>query len=142
MVILGIDYGEKRVGVAICDPEEIIATPLTTLRVNGRRSAVRQVAQIAAERGAELIVVGMPLNMDSSVGPKARDAAAFAALLADAVDCEVKTWDERLSTFAAEDAMRDAGLSWRKRKSRVDKVAAQVILRSYMEANRPGAPPG
>jgi len=138
MTILGVDYGQKRVGVAITDTEEIISSPLMTLAVTSPDDAVRRVALVAELRRAGLIVVGMPYNMDGSVGPKAQETAAFVESLRRAVTCEVRTWDERLTTFAAEDAMLEAGLTRNKRRKRIDKVAAQMILRSFIEARRRG----
>ena len=136
MVILGVDYGQKRVGVAISDSEEILATPLKVLSVRGQEDAVGQVARLAAERDVGLIVVGLPYNMDGSTGAKAKETLEFVSSLRSAVGCDVMTWDERLSSFEAETALRDAGLSSRNRRARVDKVAAQVILSSFMESRR------
>lgn len=133
MVVLGVDYGRRRVGLAVTDREEIICTPLATLQVKSAGDAVQQCARMVAEQGAGLVVVGMPINMDGSIGPKAKETEAFVTALRQAVPCEVNTWDERLSTVTAEDALLEAGLTRGKRRARVDKVAAQVILRSFLD---------
>lgn len=133
MVILGVDYGSRRVGLAITDSEEIIATPLKTLQVRDAHDAARKVAEVARARQVALIVVGLPLNMNGSVGPKAAEIQAFVSIVQQQVPCQVLTWDERLSTVTAEDALLEAGLTRKKRRQRIDKVAAQVILSDFLQ---------
>jgi len=134
MIVLGVDFGEKRVGLAISDMLGMIAQPLETLSVKSVDDAIAQVAEVATQKNAELIVVGMPINMNASVGKKAQEAAAFAEALGNAVEIDVKTWDERLSSVAADRAMRSAGMSCKKRKGHRDKIAATIILQGYLDA--------
>jgi len=138
MRTLGLDLGERRVGVAVSDPDGILAHPLLQFEPKGRRDLVATVARLAAEQGAGRVVVGLPLLADGRLGEQARRAEAVAAALAEALDADVVTWDERFSTQDAEEALRGAGLSPERRKARRDKVAAALILQSYLDvASRP-----
>jgi putative Holliday junction resolvase len=120
----------------VSDSEGIIAHPLGVLSVRDWESAVHMITEAAAQRKAAMIVVGMPLNMNGSAGAKARETSAFVAALRRAVACEVKTWDERLTTVAAERVLRGAGLSHSKRKEHRDMVAAQMLLQNFLDAQR------
>jgi putative Holliday junction resolvase len=133
MRTLGIDYGERRVGVAISDPLGSIALGLCTLEVTSMEEAVAKVADICNERDVSTIVVGMPLNMDGSAGPMAQRVEAFFERLSNTVDAVVTTSDERLSSAAAERTLLDADMSRKKRKGVIDKLAAQVILQGYLD---------
>ena len=134
--ILALDVGSRTFGMAVSDPLGIFAQPLGAVEVKDTASAADEVAQIARERGVERIVVGLPRNMDGSLGPKAEEARAFGALLAEKTGLPVDEWDERLSTMAAERALRQSDMSRDKRKKRVDMVAAQIILQAYLDAHR------
>ena len=131
--LLGIDYGERRVGVAVSDPLGSIALGLCTLQVNGVRDAVEQVAEICREKDAELIVVGMPLNMNGSDSEMSGKVEKFIEKLKAAVDIEIETIDERLSSALVERTLLDADMSRKKRKGVIDKMAAQVILQGYLD---------
>ena len=144
MRILGVDYGEKRIGLAISDPLGMFGQPLETVE-SGAAPPVDRIAEICKERGVETIVVGLPRNMDGTLGPKAAEASAFADALAGKTGLNVVLQDERLSTARAERSLRETDMSRRKRKARVDAVAAQVILQTYLDTrskrppeNRPG----
>jgi putative Holliday junction resolvase len=134
MRTLGLDLGERRVGVAVSDPEGILAHPLLQFEPKGRRDLVATVARLAAEQEAGRVVVGLPLLADGRRGEQARRAEAVVAALAEALDADVVTWDERFSTQDAEAALRGAGLTPGRRKARRDKVAAALILQSYLDA--------
>jgi putative Holliday junction resolvase len=134
MRTLGLDLGERRVGVAVSDPDGIVAHPLLQFEPKGRRDLVATVARLAAEQEAGRVVVGLPLLADGRRGEQARRAEAVAAALAEALDADVVTWDERFSTQDAEAALRGAGLTPERRKARRDKVAAALILQSYLDA--------
>jgi putative Holliday junction resolvase len=136
MRILGVDTGTVRIGLAVSDPLGIFAQPLGAVQVKAPASAADEVAKIAKERGVERIVIGLPRNMDGSLGPKAEEARAFGALLVEKTGLPVDEWDERLSTMAAERALRQSDMSRDKRKKRVDMVAAQIILQAYLDAQR------
>lgn len=133
---LGIDYGERRIGVALSDPGHIIASPLHMIENNGGQ-AVRDVVQDCEDHDVERIVVGLPYNMDGSKGASAEYAEAFAEKLREAAKRPVVMWDERLSTMTAEKALIEGGTRREKRKNLVDKIAAQVILQHYIDAQAP-----
>ena len=132
--LLGIDYGKVRVGLAVSDPLGMFATPLRTETVTSRRQAVEAVVAAIAEVEAGTVVVGLPLNMDGSHGEMAAWAERFVAALSEQVDIPIVTWDERLSSRLVERTLLDADMSRRKRKAVRDKLAAQVILQSYMDS--------
>lgn len=137
MTILAIDYGDRRLGLALSDPSGIIATGLPTLeRAGPSEDVVEPLRRLCTEHGVEHIVVGLPINMDGSHGPRARLSLAFAQKLRDELDIAVDTWDERLTTVQAERAMLAADLSRKKRKQRRDRIAAQLLLQSYLDAAR------
>ncbi len=136
MRILGVDYGEKRTGLAISDVGELIARPLETVEASSEKKAVDRIADVCREQEAGRIVVGLPRNMDGTIGPKAQAALAFRQALAEATDVEVVTWDERLSTVRAERALRETQLSRKKRQFHVNAVAAQMILQAYLDWQR------
>jgi putative Holliday junction resolvase len=134
---LGIDYGKRRIGVALSDPGETIASPAATLEAAGNAPEdARRVLQWATENDAAGIVVGLPLNMDGSLGPQARLSQDFAEQLRQLGDLPVELWDERLSSFQADELMHAAGLSPAKQKMHRDALAAQVILQSFLDARR------
>ena len=130
---LGIDPGTKRIGIAAGDTCDGIASPLTTIPAEPGPQALARIRQIASEYQAVGIVVGWPLNMDDSEGPQGKLARQFAAALAESTGMDVRLWDERLSSFAAERAL--AGLMTRKkRKAKQDAAAAAVILHDFLES--------
>ena len=136
MRTLGLDLGQRRVGVAVSDPDGTIAHPLLQFEPRGRRDLVATVARLVAEQEAGRVVVGMPLLLDGTQGEQARRTEAVVAALEAALDVPVTTWDERFSTAQADAAMREAGLGPGQRRSRRDKVAATLILQSYLDAGR------
>ena len=137
---LGIDHGSKRVGVAVGDASVEIATPLTVLDGANQPAVFLRIVELAEEHGASGAVVGWPLNMDDTEGPQGKIARQFAAELADETDLDVRLWDERLSSFQADQAL--AGTFTRKqKKTRQDAIAAAVILQDFLSAGGPqGAP--
>jgi len=132
---LGLDPGSKRIGVAVSDLSGSIASPLLVLR-RGESNArdVDAIARIARDEEADVIVIGLPLNMDGTRGPSARAAAGLARQLATVVDVPVELHDERLTTVTADRSMLDAGLDAVERRQRVDKVAAAIMLQSWLDA--------
>ncbi|OQA28085.1 MAG: putative Holliday junction resolvase [Verrucomicrobia bacterium ADurb.Bin345] len=136
--ILGLDYGGKRLGFAVSDPSGILSTPLRVAHCRTEAEAAESVVAICAETRAERLVVGLPLNMNGSKGPQAERVENFVGLLRNKLSIPIETWDERLSTREAERVMTDAGVSARQMRGVVDKLAAQLILQSYLDAQHPG----
>ncbi|MBI5685226.1 MAG: Holliday junction resolvase RuvX [Verrucomicrobia bacterium] len=134
MKLLGIDYGQRRIGVAASDETGMLALPLEQVDAEPLARACERIATLARERGVERIVVGMPRNMDGSYGPAAEGVRAFIAVLKKSVSAEVVTWDERLSTAQAERAMLEADYSRKRRRAQRDALAAQLILQNYLDA--------
>ncbi len=131
---LGIDYGSKRLGFAISDPLGMIATPMCVETVNGVREAAKVSKRLCEEREAELIVIGLPLNMDGSSGPAVQAVQSFIKALNKICAVPTTTWDERLTTSQIERTLIEADVSRAKRKLVRDKLAATVILQSYLDA--------
>jgi putative Holliday junction resolvase len=132
--ILGVDYGERRLGFACSDPEGVIALPLRVVETRSDRSSVEAIQQVCRERDVGRIVLGMPISMDGSKGPAAKKVEAFAESLRTATGLPVDLWDERLTTCISERVLLEADLSRQKRRRTRDKLAAQVMLQSYLDA--------
>jgi len=137
--VLGLDVGTKTIGVAVSDELMLAAHPLTTLERRGTDADVAQVDALVAEHGAEVIVVGLPLELSGEVGPRARRVRVLIDALRDRLGdrLEVHEWDERFSTVAAERVLLEADLSRRRRKQVIDKQAAAYILQGWLDARRP-----
>jgi len=131
---MGVDYGRRRIGLAICDPDRVVASALEVVEVQGMAAAVARIRQAALETEASLVVVGMPYNMDGSSGEMAGEAAAFARRLAAALPVPVELCDERLTTVAAERILLEADIPRSKRKAARDKVAARIMLQDYIDS--------
>ncbi|HYR23621.1 MAG TPA: Holliday junction resolvase RuvX [Chthoniobacterales bacterium] len=132
--ILGIDFGRARIGLAISDELRLLAHPLETLPAN--KDSVKRVADIVRDRKIDKVVVGIPRHMSGEIGEAANEALEFAARLCEHLTCAVETWDERLTTVAANRALRDAGKKTRNTRKFVDQVAAQMILQGYLDRER------
>lgn len=133
--LLALDVGERRIGVAVGDSPGWLVRPLTVIERTARAHDFARIGQILAEQGAVGIVVGYPLNDDGTAGPQARQTARYARRLAQAVSVPVMLWDERLSTFEADDLRRDARrVGHNRRPAASDAVAAAVILQGYLDA--------
>ncbi|MBA3961991.1 MAG: Holliday junction resolvase RuvX [Chthoniobacterales bacterium] len=132
--VMGIDYGSARIGVALSDELQMLAHPTETIAVAKTPNPAARIAAIVAERNVERIVVGLPRHMNGSVGASAEEAQAFAQKLRELVTCEVRTWDERLSTVAAHRALQEAGKTSRQTRGYIDQVAAQLLLQSYLDS--------
>ncbi len=133
---LGIDYGRRRIGLAISDPFGTLATPLATLPSSGEPAGdARNVIELADREEVDAFVVGLPMNMDGTEGPQAKLSRTFAAHLeTESPNRTVALFDERLSSFAADQVLDQTDLSPAKRKKRRDQIAAQVILQGYLDA--------
>ena len=134
MKILAIDHGDKRMGIAASDPLGMMAHPLEFIPSEPFDGFLVRLKEILAERETEHIIVGMPRNMDGSIGPQALKVEDFVAVLKKSVTVPVRTWDERLTTVMAEDKLREAGVSMRDAKKKVDASAAAVMLQDYMDS--------
>jgi len=132
--VLGIDYGEKRLGFAVSDEMEVVATPLAVHTRKKQGDDVTAVIRICRERNIERVVIGHPLNMDGSSGPAVDKVDEFAARLREQSDIEVEFWDERMSTMSAERVLIEGDMSRERRKKVIDKLAAQIILQNYLDA--------
>ena len=140
MYCLGLDVGERRIGVAV---GEVLARPVATLKRRTRERDYETVGRLVREHQVDTVVVGLPLNMDGSKGFQAQKVERFAAELREALletglDAEVVLWDERLSTEEAQRAMVDTGQTVDERRHRVDQVAAAIILQSYLDQRSAG----
>jgi putative holliday junction resolvase len=133
--VLGLDLGDARIGVAISDPDRRLAVPLGTVHT-GAPADLKAIAKLVGENGVELVVVGLPLRLSGAAGESARKAEEFTGALRSVLPVPVVLHDERLSTVEAERALRDAGMSGRRRRRSVDRSAATVILQSYLDADR------
>jgi putative Holliday junction resolvase len=133
MRILGLDLGERTIGVAVSDETTSIASGLESIRSVGPQKDVKNVSRIARELGVEEIVVGLPRLLDGSLGRRAESALAFIERLKRASGVGVIPWDERLSTVAAERALIEGNVSRKGRKAVVDKVSAILILQNYLD---------
>jgi len=143
MKLLALDVGDRRVGVAVSDATGLIATPLTVLRRKSKAEDFARIARLAREQGAEGLVVGHPLDEDGSAGPQARRIERYAEALREALQVEglalpIHFQDERLSTQRAQEAMIAAGRGAQDRRTRIDAVAAAVILQDYLDELRNG----
>ncbi len=133
MRIIGIDYGEKRIGIAISDPLGITAQGLPTIERTNIQEDMQKILNIIREKEVGEIVVGLPKHMNNSLGEKAQEVLAFVDLLKKHSNLPVSVIDERLSTVRAQRAMLEGNLSRKKRKNRVDMIAAQLILQDYLD---------
>jgi putative Holliday junction resolvase len=129
--ILALDFGRARIGVAISDELHLLAHPLETIPANEKPAA--RVAEIVREKKVDLVVIGIPKRMNGQIGTAANEVLQFVEKLRVILSCPVVTWDERLTTVAAERALRDAGKKTRHTRRYVDQVAAQMILQSYLD---------
>lgn len=125
---LGLDVGDRWIGVALSDPLGILASPLTRIERTDDDAAIEAIAGLVRKHEAKLVVAGLPYSLDGSVGPQAVRVQGFLRRLADSVGVPVETADERLSTVSAVQGMIEAGVSREKRKGMVDAAAAALIL--------------
>ena len=138
MRILALDYGSKRIGVAVSDELLTIAQPLEFIPAEPFAAFLARLKQLLQEKEASLILLGLPRNMDGSYGPAALKVQEFAAALRDALAVPVQTWDERLTTTQAQRFLVQAGVRRRKRKEKIDQTAAAILLQSYLDSRANG----
>jgi putative pre-16S rRNA nuclease len=133
--VLGLDYGARRIGVAISDPLGITAQPLTTVR-NKKATCLTELSQLIKEKEVTLIVVGLPRHMNGQEGEKARAAREFGGSLSQQAQVAVEYSDERLTTVVAQRVLTESGMSGEKKRGVVDKLAAVLILQNWMDAQK------
>jgi putative Holliday junction resolvase len=133
MRFLALDIGDRRIGVALSDETATLASGLDTIERVGPRKDLEAVAELVRQHQPAEVVVGMPFNMDGSVGPQAEKVKAFMDQVHAKVGVPVQAWDERLTTVEAHEILRKSGVSWGQRKGLLDKVAATVILQEYLD---------
>ena len=136
MRILAVDYGDARTGIAVSDNSEFLASPVGTIKEYNAERLAQKVADIAREQNAGEIIVGLPINMNGTEGPRAEKCREFGDMLRELVDVEVKMWDERSTTVTAHQFLNETNVRGKKRKAVVDTVAATVILESYLAYRR------
>jgi len=132
--ILGIDFGQARIGLAISDELRLLAHPLETIPAN--KNPGKRIAEIVRDRKIEKVVIGIPRHMSGEIGDAAKRALNFATELRGEVSCPIETWDERLTTVAANRALTAAGKKTKETRNFVDQVAAQMILQGYLDRAR------
>lgn len=133
--ILAVDYGSKRVGIALSDPLKLFAKPYTVLENTGREAVLQGIKDIIAKQTVEYLVLGMPFAIDGSHSPKTTETEAFGDFLKESLDLPVLKWDERYSSAEAEAELKKMGKSWQEARKLVDAMAAAMILKSYLENN-------
>lgn len=132
MIIMSVDYGDVRTGVAVCDKNEILASPVSVITETDAEKLAEKIIESAKERRAESFVVGLPKNMDGSEGFRAEACKEFASMLSEKSGFEVNLYDERLTTVSAHNALNATNTRGKKRKAVVDAVSAVMILEDYM----------
>ena len=136
MRIMALDVGEKTIGVAISDALLLTAQARPTIRRKGSSSDIEVLRRLAEENEVHQILVGQPLHMNGKESRQSQRVGRFAAELKNKLDIPVLFWDERLTSFAAEQHLGEMGLNWRQRREHIDKIAAMIILQDYLD-NRP-----
>lgn len=138
--VIGVDPGTRRVGVAVSDANGTMAFPLTVLERGEGDAYLDELANLARMREADEIVVGLPTRLDGTEGPEAVEAIRIAGILRKKLELPVHLLDERFTTTIAQGALQNGGMSSRKQRPVVDKIAATILLQSYLDANPSPAP--
>lgn len=136
MIMMSVDYGDVRTGVAFCDKSEVLASPYGVIHESYQPKLVQKLAEIAAEKGAQKIIVGLPVNMDGSYGFRCDACRELGKMLQETSGIEVDYQDERLTTVIAHDFLSANNVTGKKRKEKVDAVSAVLILQSYIDKNK------
>lgn len=133
MRILGIDYGDVKIGISVSDPIGLIAQSVETIKYTDINKALDRIIELVNKYNIETILVGMPKNMNNTLGPRAEKTEKFIDILKSKCTCNIVTWDERLSTVSAENLLISSNVRRDKRKKVIDKVASTFILQSYLD---------
>lgn len=131
--LLGVDFGDKRTGLAVSNEGQTVASGLSTISVGGMQKTAAEVARVATERGVAGVVVGLPVNMDGSHGPRAEHARKFAGILQGLLEIPVDMIDERMTTMAASRYLNETDTRGQKRKQVIDTLSAQIILQNTLD---------
>ena len=135
--LLGLDYGTRRIGIAVSTPEQTISSPLENYQRRSERLDAEHLRQLATDYRIAGLIVGLPVHMSGEEGGKAREARAFGEWASRETGRPVRYWDERFTSALAEDALREAKVSFRKRRDKRDRIAAQLMLQAYLDAGCP-----
>ncbi len=138
MRLMGLDVGTKTIGVAVSDESCLIAQPLCVIRRSSFSKDLEEISRLVREHSVETIVVGMPINMNGTPGPRYEQTQRFIDRIKDKIPARIETWDERLSTKAVTRVLIEGNESRARRKEVVDKLAASYILQGYLDSLRPG----
>ena len=133
MRILALDHGMKRIGVAVSDETKTIAQPLEYIPAEPFADFLARLKKLLVEKEVDLVLIGLPRNMDGTYGPAAQRVEAFVAVLRSAITIPIKTWDERLTTAQANRILIQGKVRRDRRKEKVDKMAAAILLQSYLD---------
>ncbi|MFT5206273.1 MAG: putative Holliday junction resolvase [Candidatus Omnitrophota bacterium] len=136
MRVLSIDYGDKRIGLAMSDPMRITAQGLPTLLNKGEEPSLKAISELCSQNQVGVIVIGLPLHMNGDAGERAKIVLNWKQKLEELVDCEITTWDERLSSREVTRLMIQQDISRKKQKEKCDELSAIIILQGYLEFNR------
>ena len=131
---MALDHGTRRIGVAVSDETKTIATPLEFIPAEPMNQVVERLQQLLREKEVELILIGMPRNMDGSYGPATEKVKEFITALQPYITTPIKTWDERLTSVMANRALLQGNVRRDQRKQKVDKMAAAILLQSYLDS--------
>lgn len=134
MRMLGLDVGERRIGVAVADERARVALPVTVVERGELPADLDAIVRLVAEQGAEVVVIGLPISLNGSLGPQAQAVQAFGQELLGRLSLPIEYWDERLSTVEAQRRLAGAGQRGPKAKARRDALAAAIVLQSYLDA--------
>ena len=137
-ILMGIDYGDVRTGLAVCDALGLLASGVGTVTATGKKDLVRQILDLAGRYGAEAFVMGDPINMNGTVGERSEKVRRFAAFLRSESGKPVILIDERCTTMAAHRFLNETGTHGKKRKAVVDTLSAQIILQNYLDSHPDG----
>jgi putative Holliday junction resolvase len=135
MRVMALDVGDRNIGIAISDALLLTAQSRPTLRRKDLQSDLEAIRQLSKKNEVHEIVVGQPLHMDGRESPQSQKVARFAEELKKTVGVPIVFWDERLTSFEAEQRLQEMGLNWRQRRAEIDKIAALIILQNYLDAH-------
>lgn len=134
MIILSVDYGDRRTGIAVCDKNQILASPVCVINEWNAEALADKIIEIAGEKKAEKIVIGLPKNMDGSKGFRADACEQLGEIIRSKCSLPVVFWDERLTTVSAHKILSDNNVRGKKRKAVVDALSAEIILQNYIDS--------
>lgn len=134
--VMGLDVGSRRIGVALSDPTQLLASPLQTIQAIPPERALAEIARLVEQHDVERLVVGLPLTLSGEIGPQAKQVQAFIDTLQAHLTIPIDVYDERLTTAEAERLLIEAGLKPAKRKEQIDQVAAMLILQDFLNSRR------